>query len=181
MIYIEDIIAEITAKVSEKMLELHEVEVSFMHGHPLEIIDCIKKMITTVDNESVDKKYPAIMLIHDIKQNKGEKINILSTANLNIVICNLADNNLLAEDRKEQSFKPILHPIYEEFLTQIFLSNKFVGIDHPQLIPHTQTDRYYWGRKGLFGLDQNLFSDYVDAITIDNLNLKIKNKINCSL
>jgi hypothetical protein len=41
--------------------------------------------------------------------------------------------------------------------------------------PHTKTDRYFWGADDD---TKNVFNDFIDAIEIENLELKVKNQFN---
>ena len=75
----------------------------------------------------------------------------------------------------DKSVKLILQPIYDEFLKQIKLNENFV---HPSdlLIRHTKINRLSWGQSAIFTLN-NLGSDFIDAIEIQNLELLVKRKI----
>jgi len=130
----------------------------------------------TINRVTIDRKYPLIALFTDFDQEKNnETAGYYCNANFHLIIANITtnkENN--AEERLTQNFRPILEPIYLEFMKQIKLSGFFIcGYE----IPHTKTDRYYWGKNGLFGQEGNIFSDYIDAIEITNLKLKVK-KIN---
>jgi hypothetical protein len=43
---------------------------------------------------------------------------------------------------------------------------------------HDMIERFYWGREGIYNNAGNVFNDYIDAIEIRNLDLKI-NVPNC--
>lgn len=149
---------------------------NFLHGHPLEIVQVLQERLNSPDHK--DSRFPLIALFRDFKITKGKKTeaDIVGDASLNMIIAMQTDPLYRADQREALVFKPILYPIYNELLRQIKLSAhysvNYAGIDHDQ------TDRYYWGRTGLYGNTGNTFNDYLDAIEIENMKLKVKS-IHC--
>lgn len=170
-IYIVDLFETIVANTATGL----NTDVFYQYGNPLEIVENLQRISNATGFQ--DKKYPLIALFQDFDEGKGKRLDVCSEVNLHIIIATLTDQTLLAKDRYIASFKPILYPVYDEFLIQIKKSGFFIVSDE-RLIPHTKTDRLYWGRNGLFGQNNNLFNDYIDCIEITNLNLKIKS-FNC--
>jgi hypothetical protein len=62
-------------------------------------------------------------------------------------------------------------------LFEIHYSLLFSTADYT-LIPHTKIERYYWGKEGEFNNTQSIFGDWLDAIEVRDLKLKVKDKIN---
>lgn len=166
--------AAVVSKVDQVIFSSLGVHVYYMYGHVSEIVDRLKSMNASPDHK--DKKYPLIALFQDFKVVRGEKLSMYGSASLNIIIATLTQPQYLAEQRYTLNFKPVLYPIYNELLNQLSLHAQFY-FKHP--IQHTEIDRLYWGKEGLYGNNGNIFNDYIDAIEIQNLQVEIKNKI-CS-
>lgn len=156
--------------------------VNYNYGHPIEIANTLIELSKATITQ--DKRFPLLALITDFSEKKDSP-DYYCSASLYFLIANLTDPNLKADERTEVNFRPVLHPIYEEFIRQIQRSKHFM-IQYDQNIPHTQTDRYYWGRTGTFdntmwgksGLyagEGNILNDKVDVIEISGLEIKVKN------
>ena len=167
--YLSDILQDVVNQVSLQL----GYKVHFQFGHPLEIIENLKRLTTAT--ATTDKKYPLIALLSDTEETRegNAKVNYDYEVNCNILILTVTNKKYLANDRIEHSFKKILHPIYDSFLNQINLSQK-IFIDYGTNPKHNKFDRLYWGREPIYNQKENLFSDFVDAVELKNLNLKIK-------
>lgn len=148
--------------------------VHFFWGHPYEVVAHLEAL--TVAKVGKDKKFPLIALFTDFDQDMSLP-GILCETSLHLIIATVTDSKLNAEDRLIKNFKPILQPIYDEFIKEV----KRCGYFEPMYeIPHTKTDRYYWGKNGLFGQNEVKFSDFIDCIELQNFKLKVKKiKSNC--
>lgn len=167
--HITDILQDVVIKVSQNLNKT----VHFQFGHPLEIIENLKRMTGNTGN--VDVKYPLIALFHDFKEKRGRVNHIEYEADFRFIIATVTDPNYLANERIENSFKPILYPIYDSFIDEIMLSNYFESA-YNSVKYHDKWDRMYWGRNPIYNQKENLFSDYIDAIELENFNLKILKK-----
>ena len=79
-----------------------------------------------------------------------------------------------APKRYQETFIPVLYPIYYELLNQISLCGYFT-IQDAGMIPHTKMDN-----PGSPPPKDNAgFNEYVDAIEIYNLELIFNAQINC--
>jgi hypothetical protein len=76
-----------------------------------------------------------------------------------------------AAERYENTFKTELYPIYLELISQIKKHNAF-QIDNGNIL-HTKIDRLFWGKQATNGNDANKGGDFIDAIEIRNMKLKI--------
>jgi len=181
-IYIQDIFAEIVAKVSAEMLPTLQAlnaekgyeltGVHYQYGTGYEIIETLNQMSL---NDTNVNKYPLICLFLDVKEEFGTAPGIYSNIpELRIAICNSTDSNFKAYQRDELNFKPILTPIYQSLLRQISLTkNTFVGVGNPENLRHDAKRNYFWGREGVYGKEGAVFNDKLDAIEITFRNLKI--------
>lgn len=168
--HITDLIGEVAKKTAEKLGK----DIFFTYGSVSELIT--KLSIMSKYKDSAEKKYPLIALFTDIEEKRGVQVNIQSEVIIqSIIFATFTSKDYHSEERMENSIKSILHPIYQEFLEQLKRSGYFLIVDS-KLIPHTKINRLSWGKSAIFTAN-NLGTDYIDAIEITNLNLKIKTKI----
>jgi hypothetical protein len=144
----------------------------FKYGHLREITN----MLSEKDKSENYKyqKYPLIVLLLDISEKKGIDAIVYSEILVRVWICCNTRKEYTSESRTTNSFKAILQPIYDLFIQKLESSGYF-NYDKLTGFSHTKTDRYFWG------LDDgtvNVFNDFIDAIDIENLELKIKKQFN---
>jgi len=180
-VYVVELIEDVVTKVSTALLAQLQVidpaitAVHYQHGHPKEIIETLMQKDKSETYQF--RKYPLIALFQDFPEAHNLQIGIDNEATLHLVIVNSTRPDYKAGERYVKNFKPILYPIYLEFLKQISLSGKFLNYGIHTLV-HTKIDRLYWGREGLYGSEGNVFNDWLDCMEIRDLKLKI-NLINC--
>ncbi len=151
------------------------VAIHYEHGHPLEIVNTLRGMGKTPSYDPL--KYPLIALFHPFDEQRGTGDRVLAEVKLNIIIAALTKPDLVAERRLQCTYIPILYPLYDLFINSLTHSGYFF-LNPNEIPPHTKTDQMYWGKKGLYGMEGNIFGDHIDAIEITDLELKIK-KPNC--
>lgn len=168
-----DIVAAVSAKLTAqlKTIDPNITGVHYQYGHPLEIIKTIGHFDSGVASKF--KKYPLVAFFLDSTVDRTDS-QFYGEQSINMAIIRACkDPNQTAAERDEFNFIPVLTPIYVELLNQIRLrGDLFTGVSQG-LIPHRYTNRYYWGKTGLFGNDGNIFNDWFDAVEINNLKLKI--------
>jgi hypothetical protein len=175
-----DVFSAIVAAVrsdSSKPAALDTDEPFYMHGHPLEIINTLAEK----DRNDVHKfnKFPLIALFQDFTETMGESQAVKSeVTDLNLIIAVNTSPEYSSEQRYDNTFRPVLYPLYDLLIEHITKSRYFANTD-PGLVPHNKIDRLYWGRSGLYGNEANVFNDYIDAIEIQNLNLSLRLGPNC--
>lgn len=176
VIYLDEIIAGCVTKVSAKLLPSLQIAdpnitgVHFQHGHPLEIIEALKELSTGTTTKTM--RYPLVALFRDFKETMGENPGIYSVAKPTILIATRTLPTYSSDKRKEISFKPILHPIMVELFNQFELSGAFLTEgDDLQVID--RIDHYFWGRESIYGAKANIFSDWIDSVELNNLNLQL--------
>lgn len=178
-VYIVDLIGDVVAKVSTQLLSTLQVidpniqAVQYDYGHPLEIVETLRQKDEV--EEFHKEKYPLIALFQDFEEDRTKDPDIYAGTRLNIIIANHTSVEYKSKDRYTYNFKPILYPIYLEFLKQLGDSGYFQIVGTK--VPHTKIDRVYWGRQGLYNNSGNVFNDYLDCIEIKNLQLNINSKI----
>ncbi|HTJ53729.1 MAG TPA: hypothetical protein VL443_29945 [Cyclobacteriaceae bacterium] len=140
----------------------------YMYGHRQEISN--RLTAKDIDNKQKKKKFPLIALKLDtIETVRGNVVDF----KLNLVIATWSDPNLTADERYVKTFKPILYPLYEKFLTQLGNAGLFQWDSSlPQNVPpHTKVDRPFWGTPTDKANIANIFNDPTDAIEIIDLRL----------
>lgn len=145
-------------------------KVYFMHGHEKEVVNVLQSM-TNAGAPIKNEKYPLIILFEDIREKLRRSLNGWTTSfKCRLVICTLTSPTLRADQRLEQNFKPILLPIFEEFIRQISRSKLF---NQPTVedMEITKWNRYYWGSQPV---DKNILNDYIDAVEIESISLNLK-------
>jgi hypothetical protein len=148
--------------------------IHYTYGSGKEIVE--KMVAMSKDPQVANPKYPLIALITDVIEERGLSTAIYTDATCHIVIANLTESQLLAEDRIAGNFKTVLYPIYEEFLYQLYKCHLF-DIEESRLIRHRKIDRLDFGRSQFFS-EAGLGADFIDAIELQNMVLKVK-KYNC--
>lgn len=141
------------------------VVLNYHHGHPEEIINLFKQ---ATHKETVKfEQFPAVCLFQDIP----EKHSIFKEreATLNLVIITDTKKEYEASQRYTYTFKPVLIPLFTRLLKAIECSGdvQIVSDDYDYF------ERLYWGKSGLYGNVGNIFNDFIDAIEINNLRIKI--------
>lgn len=173
-IYIQDVFSEIVSNVSTKLTtKLQTVNpritgVHYLYGTGYEIIETLMQLSKTAPFE----KYPCVCLFLNVNEEFNESLGIYSRLpELRIAIVNGTDANYKAKQRDDKNFKPILTPIYQELLEEMFLS---CALQKPGLgYDHSATRNYFWGREVLYGHEANVFEDKLDAINVTFRDLKI--------
>lgn len=147
-------------------------KVHFMHGNPKEIISVL--LALTKGSATKNEKYPLVGLFRDFRETIEEiGLNRYSTScRPRLIIATLTNPSFRAEDRKLKNFDPILHPILERLIFNIRMSGEFGMPTVKQLNP-VIWDRYFWGSD----LSENSFNEYVDAVEIEGLDLKLLDRI----
>jgi hypothetical protein len=177
---IVNIISTIVDKVSVAMLtQLQAIDTNYTgvrydYGHPSDIVGNLASLSRTQLNRY--KALPLIGLFLDIPEDRKTPPNIATTARLSMFICCATDPRYTPQERTQQTFVPILIPIYEELMKQL-LKSQFIVKPENLKIPHSYIMRYQWGKGGLQYYDNgkaNIFNDYIDAIEITDLELNFK-------
>lgn len=136
---------------------------NYQYGYVEELNETLKQY----ENEPAlfDKKLPLIYVAEPYETEHGEA-GIFGKADPDIYIFASTQKVYKARDRMEQVYKPIIFPIYREFLKQIVLS---VVFDHTSVetLKHKTAKGYYWDK------EQKLFNDAVDCLRIKGLDLRI--------
>lgn len=148
--------------------------VYFDYGHYREITNRLKGKDRQITNKG--KKYPLVWLVMDFEEDfNGNELGIYCSTSIQVIIACSTKKDNTTPGRIADNFSPVLIPVYNIFLNAIRASTTFqtVGVKEPE---HTRVLRPYWDGSDNTGTG-NLFDDFIDAIQLKNLKLKIKNKI----
>lgn len=187
-VYIDDIIGEVVQATSDAILTTIQANETEVLGSSLitqiryskSSFDELIETLFQEDKSSAGRltKYPLIHLIQDVSIDRGGDIGFYGTPSLNLVFIHQTQQAFKTEERDEKVFKPVLWPIYYEFMEQLKKSAWIM--DTWQVtgeFRHRVIKRAFWGNRKLEG-SKNILNDYVDAIEVQNLGVKI-NYSNC--
>lgn len=173
-LYVVDVIGEVVAAVDAKLNGALGKHIVYQYGRSIQILAELQKANGGI-TAGARAKYPLVALFQDFPEKMGDNGYYTSVRFPKIVIATLTQSTDPVPKRYEQTFKPILYPIYQEFIRQLVRHKNIVAND-PGAIPHTK-----WDRPGSQpAADKTLaanFNDYVDAIEIQDLQLTFK-KVN---
>jgi len=167
-LYIVDIMQEVVASVDVITFPLIGKHIDFIPGRSSQIIKKLIELGTSSKLETKAKKYPLFALFMDFPENNTQTFYHCTVKFPKISIANFTDHNWPVLTKYANNFKPILYPIYTNFLTQLSRHKNIVGVDFPHI---------KWDRPGVQPADPSKpsnFNDYVDAIEINNLDITFK-------
>jgi hypothetical protein len=177
-LYVVDIFSEVVTSVMVQVLTTIQSNeqtalggtliktIDYQYGHIKELLETLKQMDA---NKTLQLyRFPLVYLIMDFTERRGLDRGIYADLALNIIIAHQTEMNYKADERYKYVFKPVLYPIYYSLLDQLAQKKGIEQYDE-NLISHTKIDRVYWGKNTM----ANSLNDYVDAIEISNLNLKL--------
>lgn len=166
---IGDIVSQVRLNFSEE-----QVIPFYEYGTALEVVNTLS--LKTESSEHYDKKYPLIwFLIKDsIRQEVGfKRANHRMVSGVTIIFCTETSADYVASERFENTFIPVLRPLYDSFVHYLKKSTQVTSKNGFQ---HNYYENLFWGRDGLYGHEGNIFNDRLDAIIVDNLDLFIIEK-----
>lgn len=190
MLIIANVIREVVAKVSYQVFnnpdyaavkaairsQLNNAvdEITYLHGHPLEIIQTLGERDASGSQQLVFKKYPLIAMFQDIAESP---VAGGVEATLQIIIATSTKPELKAEQRYTTTFQPILLPLYDLFINELNKHKKVISFYHADCQKY---DRVFWGTVAniMEGTQVRMFNDYLDAVELQNLKLSFYNN-NC--
>jgi len=174
MIAVVDFIGNVVKTAS--LLTQKEIgkEVFYQYGHIREINETLTSYSKT--EEFRKQKYPAIFLLQDFAEKMGIDEQYETKVSLQLLIVSGSATEYRSADRYEKVFKPILYPIYSNFIKSLGqnpdLMKSYNGFPHEKIDRPLVSGALVETTKGV----ANLFNDNLDAIEIRNLNLIILKK-----
>lgn len=171
-VYIVDIMRDVVGAVSAALLtQLQAVDplisaVHYDYGH----ITDLRERLVTQGKVDATAKYPRVILFEDYRLRHAQE-GLTGITDLQLLIIHPSKKEITRQEREDGVFRPILYPIYQEFLKQLYLSGKFNIYDVTK-IQHDQINRPHWGDPELYKNKEYLLNDVLDGIEIANLQLQ---------
>lgn len=168
-VYIVDIFRDVVAATSVSLLTTLQAvdatitKVWFEYGH----INDVDERIITYTNKGINM-CPMVILFEDYKLGHKE-VGYTGITDLKLLIIHHSKVDYTRVQRDEFVFRPVLFPIYNEFLRQLKLDGRFSIYDETK-IQHDQINRPHVGRDDAY--KQYLLKGVFDGIEISNLQLK---------
>lgn len=162
---INDIFREIVTNTAK----IYGSNVSYMFGDWEYIAGQLTEWSQSPETSKL--KFPIICLYSPYVENRTSKMPV---ASLEFLIMVDTQKGYLNEEREKVSFAKVLRPVYDAFIESILASPDLVN-EYNGIVPHSYTENYRYGRKGVEA-DGKPFRDFIDAIELKNLNIKIKNR-----
>lgn len=120
--------------------------------------------------------FPLVWLVMNFVENFGDDLEIAYSTTAHLIIAMPTDEKFTQEQRDEQKFKPRLIPIYDTLIDEIWKDENLQFEGPKESVKHKRSLNPYWGGGPTNGTDnKNLFDNYIDAIQVIGLELKIKN------
>lgn len=127
------------------------------------------------DRQKFDVKFPLVWLAEPYTMDCGGDTSIYGSANIDLFLIASTDINWKAAERMANNYKPLLHPLANEILRQLSISEVF---NHQvvEQIKRKITKGYYWGTG-----QQAVLNDSVDCLKLSITPLRVNNKDNCTI
>jgi hypothetical protein len=170
-----NIIGDAVAKVSTKLtpqLSIYDptiIGVNYLYGPPKQIIQTLQGWNGT---SKAQAKYPIVALFQPFEENKGSQAGLDAIDNIRIIIGRQSQPAWLTDYRYQVNFLPVLYPIYDELMNQLYYDPRISSLQGQ--IKHIKTDWPFWDN----GQNNNPFEDWLDVIEIKNMKLNVRSK-NC--
>lgn len=121
-------------------------------------------------------KFPLVALLLPVNEQRDGAF-YWSKAKVNLLLACSSRKEWSNEQRLQTSFKNILRPLYDSLMSVLKNDRRFV-VGYDEVIPHTYSENYSYGRYGAYTQKGDAVSEPIDAINVGSLELKIK-VINC--
>lgn len=166
-----DIVAKVSAKLTPQ-LQVYDstiVNVNYQYGPPKQIINTLQGWNGTSLSQA---KYPLVALFQPFEENKGADPGLDAIDNIRIIIARQSDPTWLPPKRYETNFLPVLYPVYDELMRQLYFDPRISSLIGQ--IKHTKTDWPFWTNPE----NKNPLMDWLDVIEIKGMKLNVRSK-NC--
>ena len=164
--YLPDILAEIVERIDNKFFSrlTDPFHVYFAHGNYEQVGRWVK---------ANPDKSPLVWLL-PARWRRGEDPTIYGKARISVWILADSNNTYTQDQRDALTIKPRIIPVYQELLKEIHRDESF-STQSGETLVHDLAERPCWGLGVANGTDNpNFFDKYVDAYTIENLELKVR-------
>lgn len=164
-LYVVDIIGEVVAATNAIVSPKIGKQILYTYGRSIQVLSKLIELNNAISTVEKNSKYPLFALFMDFPESHNTAYSFTVTFP-KIAIATITNSTDDAPKRYGLTFKPILYPIYDEFMRQLVRHKNIVAV--PDSIPHIKWDRPGTAPEG------KAFTDFVDAIEIQNLQLTFK-------
>ena len=173
-LFIVDIIGQVVAATDAVLFPTLNRHILYEYGRSIQILRQLQLLNQSITQK--DAKYPLFALFQPFPEDGGA--GYYATVKFpKISIAALTQNTDSVATRYEKTFKPVLYPIYQEFLRQLCRHPNIVASD-PGAISHKHWD-VPGSDQGSEQVKGTNFNDIVDAIIIQDLLLTFKQVKKC--
>jgi len=136
------------------------------------ILRQVAKKVAEEKNQNV----PLVWLVMNFDDEMGKTMDLFSCTYCNLIIAMPTQPGYTQQERDDIVFKPVLLPIYQVLMNEIFKEPWF-SFPTREGILHKRRIRPFWGIGEVNGADrENLFKMFVDVVMIQNLELNIRDQ-----
>jgi hypothetical protein len=179
-VYITDIIGEVVTATNaalkakaDSWLTINNQSINYVYGAESHVIQALRN----IGNNG--GKYPMIALMMPVRTARGNSNGFYGEAILPaIYIATLSDNTSSSATKYTRNFKPILFPIYYEFLNQLSRHRDIINTGGADFIRHTLSEY----PADVTDKDNTIFTDFLDILALTEVLFTIKQQplINCA-
>lgn len=145
-------------------------DINYTFGNAQYVKDKLDVLSKTPNGNEI--KYPLIALFCPFNEDRKDS-DYHTKAKVRILIACASCQDWSNEERLEKSFKNILRPIYHRFLEALEEDNR-LDFGYDGSISHEYSENYSYGRYGAVTSSGEAVTDFIDAINITNLDIKVK-------
>lgn len=164
-VFIVDIFSDVVSKTATEL----GIYINYVYGDVVDIIKNLKDKDNSITQK--DKKYVLLALYMPFIERRGVTGLYADVSVRRITIATLTNSDDEPMTRYQNTFKPVLYPVYESFLSN-FAQNHHISSKDPNTIVHTKVD--VLGVVPISGIN-----DFVDCINLDNLQFLINQNKYC--
>jgi len=149
-------------------------EINFLFGDTVYINTILKTYSKSANINGL--KFPLIALHTPFVEKRGYNKQFEAESELSLTIAVKTLSGYTNEKRLNESFKKQLHPMYKAFMDS-YLNHKLIYDNYDDTIPHLYRERYDLGSRGAMDSKGKTLDDLIDAIELENLEIKVKKEI----
>lgn len=162
-------IIEIIGEVCKQAGQSIGKDINYIFGNTTYVNSILK----TIEKGSF--RFPLIILHTPFNETRGYDKSLSGEAKIAVTIAVRTKSDYTNTKRLNESFVKQLRPMYDAFI-QAFRNHNQIAIQYDEQIPHVYRERYDLGSSGAMDSNGKKLDDLIDAIEIENLEIKVKTK-----
>lgn len=145
-------------------------KINFVFGNAQYVKDLLDELSKTTKGNEL--KFPMIVLFFPFEEQRDNP-GYYSKTNVRLWIAHSSRQQWSNEQRLEYSFRRVLRPIYKRLCEEL-RQDRRLDFGYDDVIRHKYSENYSIGRYGAITPAGEEVSEPIDAIYINNLELKVK-------